>query len=44
MRCLEGTSVGLRERQTSANLTLRQLGGNGSRLIVKRLEDRPLMH
>jgi hypothetical protein len=34
MRCLEGTSVGLRERQTSANLTLRQLGGNGSRLIA----------
>jgi hypothetical protein len=30
MRCLEGTSVGLRERQTSANLTLRQLGGNGA--------------
>jgi hypothetical protein len=30
MRCLEGTSVGLRERQTSANLTLRQLSGNGA--------------
>jgi hypothetical protein len=34
MRCLEGTSVGFGNGQTSANLTLRQLGGNGSRLIA----------
>jgi hypothetical protein len=50
MRCLEGTSVGLRERQASANLTLRQLGGNGSRLIVPecvtptRVEPAPWRH
>jgi hypothetical protein len=50
MRCLEGTSVGLRERQTSANLTLRQLGGNGSRLIASecvtptRVEPAPWCH
>jgi hypothetical protein len=34
MRCLEETSVGFGNGQTSANLTLRQLGGNGSRLIA----------
>ena len=50
MRCLEGTSVGCGNGLTSANVTLRQLGGNGSRLIAPecvtptRVEPAPRCH